>query len=232
MSEHYRAALQTLRAQATPAEDAGAATRERILESLAYRAQRRRQRRKVALVLLAASFLVPTALAYYLSGRQQEGDAAPARARVAVPRTLPEQVPGASETPIEPAVPTRAATEPPKRRLRRTVSESSERAAPVAVAAAEAPARSIASSDARALYMTAHRLHFGGAPRAALSAWDAYLATQPEGPLAVEARYNRAVVLVRLGRHGDARAQLLPFARGEYGSFRRADAALLLRQLE
>ena len=45
----------------------------------------------------------------------------------------------------------------------------------------------------------------------------------------IEARYNRAIVLLRLGRHAEARAVLEAFARGDYGAFRRADARLLLR---
>ena len=80
--------------------------------------------------------------------------------------------------------------------------------------------------------MTAHRLHFRGAPQAALAAWDAYLATDPSGPLAIEAHYNRAVVLVRLGQREQAKEVLLRFATGTYGTFRKADATVLLKQLE
>jgi len=53
---------------------------------------------------------------------------------------------------------------------------------------------------------------------AALAAWDAYLAAEPQGRFAIEARYNRALVLARLGRYRDAHAALVPFARGEIAS--------------
>ncbi len=58
------------------------------------------------------------------------------------------------------------------------------------------------------------------------------LATNPGGALAVEARYNRAVLLVRLGHRQAAREALAPFASGTFGNFRRADANVLLRRLE
>ncbi len=84
----------------------------------------------------------------------------------------------------------------------------------------------------RALYMTAHRLHFGAPPSTALAAWDAFLAQGPRGPLAVEARYNRGVVLARMGRTEQAREALTPFANGQYGSFRKAAAERLLSGLK
>jgi hypothetical protein len=43
-----------------------------------------------------------------------------------------------------------------------------------------------------------------------------------------EARYNRALCLLRLHRNDEARAALTPFAQGRYGSYRRADAEKLL----
>jgi hypothetical protein len=84
------------------------------------------------------------------------------------------------------------------------------------------------------LYRRAHELHFhGGDPAAALAAWDAYLAAEPDGRFTVEARYNRALVLVRLGRYGEARAALAPFARGEVApaGYRQAEAERLVERL-
>ena len=80
-----------------------------------------------------------------------------------------------------------------------------------------------------ARYRRAHALHFrGGAPAETLAAWDAYLAAYPRGRFAAEARYNRAIVLVRLDRIDDARAALAPFAAGEIeGGYRQAEAAEL-----
>jgi hypothetical protein len=82
------------------------------------------------------------------------------------------------------------------------------------------------------LYAEAHRAHFVDRdPAAALRAWDAYLAARPDGVLAPEARYNRALTLVRLGRRDEAREALRPFAAGEMGGYRQKDAAALLDAL-
>jgi hypothetical protein len=79
------------------------------------------------------------------------------------------------------------------------------------------------------LYGRAHRAHFvDDAPRRALAAWDAYLAAYPHGVFAPEARYNRALCLLRLGRRADAARALRPFADGRFGGYRRADAQVLL----
>jgi hypothetical protein len=59
-------------------------------------------------------------------------------------------------------------------------------------------------------------------------AWDAYLAAYPHGRFELEARYNRATTLLRIGRDDEARAALLPFAKGAY---RAREARLLLEAL-
>jgi hypothetical protein len=83
-----------------------------------------------------------------------------------------------------------------------------------------------------ALFAEAHRLHFTERdPARALAAWDRYLAVAPNGRFSPEARYNRALSLVRLGRHAEARAELTAFANGEYGSYRRDEAKALLDAL-
>jgi TolA-binding protein len=83
-----------------------------------------------------------------------------------------------------------------------------------------------------ALYRQAHRLHFVDQnPSAALVAWDAYLAKEPKGPLVVDARYDRAVCLVRLHRDDEARRALAPFAAGRFGAYRQKDAQALLDAL-
>lgn len=79
------------------------------------------------------------------------------------------------------------------------------------------------------LYQRAHELHFRKHDfAAALAAWDVYLASTASGPLSLEARYNRAICLTRLGRTAEARGALLPFARGDYGGYRQAEASALL----
>ena len=84
------------------------------------------------------------------------------------------------------------------------------------------------------LYREAHRAHFVQRdPRAALEAWDRYLAAYPRGNFTLEARYNRALCLVRLGRHDAARQALAPFAAGEVsGGYRRTEASALLEALD
>jgi hypothetical protein len=82
------------------------------------------------------------------------------------------------------------------------------------------------------LYEVAHRAHFADRdPEAALRAWDAYLAACPDGSLAPEARYDRALTLARLGRRAEASAALRPFAAGAYGDYRGREARTLLEAL-
>jgi hypothetical protein len=83
------------------------------------------------------------------------------------------------------------------------------------------------------LYATAHRAHFvDHDPSRALASWDAYLAAYPHGRFALEAQYNRALSLVRLGRTGDARAALVPFADGTIGGYRQREARELIDALD
>ena len=99
---------------------------------------------------------------------------------------------------------------------------------------AAAPPRAATVEPVEVLYRKAHELHFhGGDPAAALAAWDAYLAAEPDGRFSIEARYNRALVLVRLGRYAEAREALAPFARGETAppGYRRAEAEQLVERL-
>jgi len=103
------------------------------------------------------------------------------------------------------------------------------------VTRAASSARATASSSSApdptlALYRRAHAAHFvDHDPARALAAWDAYLSAAPNGSFAPEARYNRALSLVRLGRTGEARTALEPFANGAYGGYRQAEASALLQ---
>lgn len=79
------------------------------------------------------------------------------------------------------------------------------------------------------LYRSAHDAHFrGGSPSAAIEAWDRYLAAAPRGRFAVEARYNRALALLKAGRRAEGLAALEPFASGAFGNYRRDEAQRLL----
>jgi RNA polymerase sigma-70 factor (ECF subfamily) len=82
-------------------------------------------------------------------------------------------------------------------------------------------------------YARAHEEHFVEHDHAAaLEAWDAYLAAFPRGRFALEARYNRAICLVRIGRLEEAKSALAPFASGALNGYRQAEAAKLLAALE
>lgn len=242
----YQDAVHKLRASISPVTDDGELTRQRIQKSLQARQQRRRRQ---SALLIAACLTASSALAFYLGAPRS--DAPPPPSATASPSLTTQVLPAPSQHPSSPgakdvppapsleriehssAEPTRKAK--PARRDTRPPSPHNSATAPDGHnSPIEVASRHNAVSDEQrqALYMTAHRLHFRGAPQVALAAWDAYLATEPTGPLAVEARYNRAVVLARLGQRVAARAALLPFANGTYGTFRKADAQLLLSQLE
>jgi TolA-binding protein len=84
----------------------------------------------------------------------------------------------------------------------------------------------------RRAYEGAHRAHFfADAPALALVAWDQYLAGYPRGTFAPEARYNRALCLVRLRKLAAAAQALRPFTAGHTNGYRRREACLLLRWL-
>jgi TolA-binding protein len=88
------------------------------------------------------------------------------------------------------------------------------------------------SDREQSLYAAAHRAHFVAQDAAsALRGWAAYLAAYPDGRFALEARYNRAISLVRLGRRSEARAALEPFASGDTGGYRQREARELLDAL-
>ncbi len=100
----------------------------------------------------------------------------------------------------------------------------------IAHVAAPTPAPPADPSDG--LYNRAHQLHFVARdPAAALAAWDAYLAQAPSTTLLPEAKYNRALCLVRLRREADAIEALTPFANGSFGNYRKREAAALLQAL-
>jgi len=108
-------------------------------------------------------------------------------------------------------------------------------ASTAATAAPPAPIASITPPVAdpnAALFDEANRLHFiARDPARALAAWDRYLAAAPAGKFAREARYNRALALIRVGRHAEAKRELESFANGTWGEYRRSEARALLDAL-
>ena len=147
-------------------------------------------------------------------------------------------VPSIAEAP-ESAAPRAALPVVPRRNRRPEIADSASAPLsnpPPEPAASEVPAVSAPDEGEAAslqLYKSAYRLHFVEQRyAAALAAWDAYLRSAPQGRLVVEARYNRAIALVRLGRRGEAEAALAPFARGEIsGGYRAREARELLEAL-
>ncbi len=93
------------------------------------------------------------------------------------------------------------------------------------------PTRTEFGADPR--YLRAHAIHFrGGDPNAAVEAWTDYLAHARDARWVPDARFNRAVSLLRAHRITEARADLAPFAQGRFGSYHRRDAERLLAALE
>jgi hypothetical protein len=160
-----------------------------------------------------------------VEGEALPGKAASTAADTARQATLPEdsrrQPTGPRGRP-RPAATDRAATPP--------LNPPPEAVEP---AASSASLPNDGEAAALALYKNAYRLHFVDQKYgAALAAWDEYLRASPAGRLVVEARYNRAIALVRLGRRAEAELALGPFARGEVnGGYRAREARELLDAL-
>ncbi len=136
----------------------------------------------------------------------------------------PTPLPAALAMPSAPRQP-RAAQIPP--------GDTTREAAPTP--ASERPETSLPLEDHTALltFRGAHRAQFSeGNCARAVTQYEAYLGLAPDGPFAMEARYNRGVCLVKLGRPVEARSALTPFAQGAYGDYRRSQSAQLLNALE
>jgi hypothetical protein len=194
------------------ASDDAEATRDRILMSIGRRA--RVQRRAMAALAVALVLGTGTLGWAWRSGKIERARVAPAAAE-AVVVVAPAKVapPPRAVVVTSPAPVPAPAPAPPK--VART-------------------RRAVVVDRAAALYRRAHDLHFrGDDPVAALAAWDAYLAMAKHGELAVEARYNRALALVKLRRFDDARAALAPFAAGSVeDGYRQRDAAAIVDALD
>jgi TolA-binding protein len=149
---------------------------------------------------------------------------APAPAPALVPVRAPRNTVGKSER--------KQGADAPAGREDASASSPATDGEPSAAAEAVEPTKTINPDLAR--YREAHRMHFRERDFwAALRAWESYLSSYPEGTFAVEARYNRAICLVRLGRKEEARRALAPFASGEVArGYRKTEASELLEALE
>jgi hypothetical protein len=164
------------------------------------------------------------------TGRRTLGDE-PVRARQVGRRPLPPPVARVEEKPAPaPAPVILAPATDPEPRLRVDELPLQKPTEPK-VSPPEPTARASGgalSADLRA-YREAHRLHFDGADAGrALAAWDTYLASHPAGTFAPEARFNRAVCLLRLGRRAEAKSVLVPIAESSSFAFGRERARALL----
>jgi hypothetical protein len=215
-----------------------ASTRRRILGASVLRKKRRRI--FVAVWMPLAAVLVVSSAWAAVTGQLPRLVAwlrgPPHAPAMAAPRPRPPI------DPIESTSPTAPPVAPP-------TNESPRASASTASSATPAPASPAPSTTAprlrrdrdhdhdhdreEGLYTAAHHAHFADRdPAAALTAWDAYLAAYPDGRFAPEARYNRALTLVRLGRTDEARAALEPFADGRNHGYRQTEARTLLDALD
>jgi hypothetical protein len=157
------------------------------------------RKRSMLLAVIAAMLVGSSAFAFF-----EIRNPTPTPSPISTPTPTPTPTPIPIPTPTP--TPTVIATPIPKPALRHRASPDAELAA----------------------YRIAHEAHFhGDDPAAALAAWDAYLAAYPGGNFAVDARYDRALALIKLQRYDDARAALAPFVAAPAGSYHQADAAKL-----
>jgi hypothetical protein len=218
-------------------------TERRILESVRTRT---RMPKVFWLVPVAAAFVVTGAFADEIGGRLADLttrlfaesdpiDTAPSssassavRAPHAPPPVAPSTSPSAApapsvSVPSEPIAPRAAppSVVPPL---------ASTNVAPARQAPSSPPATEVA--DELVIYKEAHRAHFIHHDyESALAGWDRYLAAAPRGTFALEARYNRAIALYRLGHRDAALEALRPFADGAYGRYRRDEAREVIEKL-
>lgn len=253
MSDPLLRATKALREKYADHAAAPASTRERILERRTASLQHRRAR-TVLLVPLAAAFVLfatwaaaTGAIQRALFGETQlerplssatASAAAPSGSIGPGPRATPsalaapsEALEDASAARVVEVAPPPVAVAPPAVPPSVPPATAGAPSAPAPSAVAAPPAPSVPSAEDQA-YAAAHQAHFTARDYGvALASWDRYLAAFPSGRLAPEARYNRAICLVRLGRKAEARAALEPFADGTMGGYRRAEAARLLDAL-
>lgn len=236
-------AVRALREETAEQADAGQFTRARIMASVRER-RRRRVSWVTALLPIAAVLVVGSALATVSGGvpamlQRLVGhtEQVPAEPAVTPPQSLRAPSP---PTPVEPAAasdleepsvePEVAKVEAPPRPVVATATQSAAASTPAPPVAEPPPA--VESADL-SLYRAAHQKHFqqGDYP-GAIAAYERYLAESPRGRFVLEASYNRALCLIRVGRTGEAKTALEPFAEGRYGAYRRDEARQLLNAMQ
>lgn len=217
-------------------------TAERTREAILFRVRRRPSRARFVLVALAATLMLGTAWAAVQGGLASTWDEHGNGGTVHLGRDEPaKSVVASSASPgvLRDELSAAAATStlPPATAIEADPSQPAPTSSSAASSAMHVPSASAKSGTGAAeeqrMYAAAHREHFvDHDPAAALHGWDAYLAAYPRGRFAIEARYNRAIALVRLGKRAEGRAALAPFADGKEGGYRKAEARELLDVLD
>ncbi|HEY3495779.1 MAG TPA: hypothetical protein VGK73_13870 [Polyangiaceae bacterium] len=239
-------ATRALREETRDQDEGAHFTRSRIMASV--HEERVRHRTRLAfLIPIAATFLAASAwgaangklgraVAVFSEAIGLSPAQAPSPAAKVLPRASPVHSAPANVEPAPPAPPPEAPEPPPAESEAPVMPGPESVEGPKTAASAAAPKASASagrvSDPAFDLYRAAHQAHFVDRdPGRALPAWEAYLRAAPNASLSLEARYNRALCLVRLHRSGEARAALRPFAEGRYGGYRQAEARELIAAL-
>jgi TolA-binding protein len=220
----------------------GRFTRARVMASL-HQGKVKRRTRLAFILPIAACLAAGTAwgaatgrlpaMFHAISEAVSYGNKPTAPSKPKAPSQAPAQKPAqaAEDVPAPPAV-----VEAVPSRAPSPVVAEAKSAAKAEPATSAKPAPSTSSSAAFQdadgdLYRLAHEAHFDAHDYGrALSGWNAYLQAAPNGRFATEARYNRAICLLRLGRDAEARQALEPFASGKMG-YRQVEARELLDEL-
>jgi hypothetical protein len=232
-------ATRALRDAEQASEFEARATRTRVLAGL-HQSRVRRRTRLAFLLPIAASFVAVSAWGAASGQARLVLDKIERFVGLTPSATSGATVPAPRRLQAPPVV-SAASPEPAALVPSRDAEAESERAMAIPTASSARASSSANSSSVReeradpklALYRIAHAAHFVDRdPARALAAWDAYLHAAPNGEFAPEARYNRALSLVRLGRAKEARSALEPFANGAYGGYRQAEASALLQRIE
>jgi len=215
----------------TTADDGAARfTRARVMASL-HQGRVRRRTRLALLLPIAATLAAASAWGVgSQSGRAVMRQVGESLGLLSVSTQRHEAAP--PKKPIGSAVvrkPARAVAPAPPPPAPPAAPEAEPSARPAAPSAA-----AINAADERelSLYRAAHRAHFVDKDfSAALQGWSDYLSKVPKGRFTLEARYNRALCLVQLGRKSEAKSALEPFAKGSFGGYRQREAGELLEAL-
>jgi hypothetical protein len=213
-----RRAARDLRERSDGDAGAGARTRERVL---ALTAKRKRRRKSWTLVtVMLGSLLMMSSVWAAATGRL------PRLWHALVPHQAEPPIAGSQAVPrtppVAPSPPLASAPEPRPAPATTTVAQPAKRSVPAR------PSPPAPTDPEEQLFKSAYRDQFvRHDAQAALDGWNAYLGAAPQGRFALEAAYDRALCLVRLGRRAEAISALRPFVDGTHGDYHRRDATRL-----